>query len=256
MWQGWDVTNFVNQTAVLGIADFNTGAQGWGHLIVGEIVFSESLAQDQKVNWVDYGPDYYAAATYNGLPGYERVAVGWANNWAYGAEIPTSPWRSSMSVMRKYPLATVHSKVTLIQEPCNLASIEKSSIYANRWATLPGPPFDLPVTGKSLNVTLTFDVISTVNHTAQEDTTIRLFVRSNKNGSQVTVIGYDTSTQQLFIDRTNSGDANFDPVFPGTYSAALILDTHGSVRLRVLVDWSLVEVFGGQGNYSADIFQR
>jgi sucrose-6-phosphate hydrolase SacC (GH32 family) len=47
---------------------------------VGEIVFSESLAQDQQANWVDLGPDYYAAATFNGLPEYERVAVGWANN--------------------------------------------------------------------------------------------------------------------------------------------------------------------------------
>jgi sucrose-6-phosphate hydrolase SacC (GH32 family) len=129
-------------------------------------------------------------------------------------------------------------------------------LYTNKWATLPGSQFDLPVTGKSFDVTLTFDVLSTGNHTAQKDSTLRLLVRSNKDGSQATVIGYDASTQQLFVDRTNSGDVNFDPVFPGIYSAALIPDAHGRVSLRVLVDWSLVEVFGGQGEtvITAQIF--
>ncbi|KUL91791.1 hypothetical protein ZTR_01352 [Talaromyces verruculosus] len=254
-WQGWDVSNFANQTAVLEIADFNTGVTGWGHLMVGEIVFSESLAEEQKANWVDHGPDYYAAATYNGLHGYDRVAVGWANNWAYGSDIPTNPWRSSMSVMRKYSLTTIDSKITLVQEPYNLAPIS-STCYDKKWDTLPGSKFDLPVTGKSLDVTLAFDIISTINNSAQEDSTMRLLVRSSKDGSQATVIGYDASTQQFFVDRTNSGDVNFAPVFPGTYSAALIPDAHGRVTLRVLVDWSLVEVFGGQGEsvITAQIF--
>ncbi|GIC94965.1 uncharacterized protein Aud_002296 [Aspergillus udagawae] len=227
LWQGWDVRNFINRTAVLGIADFNTGTEGWGHIIVGEIVLSESLAQDRKANWIDLGPDFYAAATYNGLPEYERVAVGWANNWVYGADIPTNPWRSSMSVMRKYFLATIDSKVTLVQEPYSLAPIEKSP------------------------------VMSAGSYTAQGDS-IRRLVRSNEDGSKATVIGYDAATQQLFVDRTNLGDVSFNTVFPGIYYAALTPDTRGKVTLRVLVDWSLVEVFGGQGEsvITAQIFPK
>jgi beta-fructofuranosidase/levanase len=252
-WQGWDVTNFLHQTAELEIADFNTGTEGWGHLIMGEIVFSESLAQDQQANWVDLGPDYYAAATYNGLPEYGRIAVGWANNWEYGADIPTSPWRSSMSTMRKYSLATIDSKATLVQEPYNLAQIEHT-IYAQTWENLPGSRFDLPVTGKAIDVTLTFNVISTGSSTPG-DSTIRFLVRSSADGSQATVIGYDASTQQLFVDRRNSGDVSFDSVFPGIYYAPLD-PTEGKVTLRVLVDWSLVEVFGGLGEsvITAQIF--
>lgn len=256
LWQGWDVTNFVNETAVFEIADFNTGAQGWGHIIVGEIIASESLAEDQKVNWVDLGPDYYASASYNGLPGYDRIAVGWASNWAYCQEQPTSHWRSSMSVMRKYSLATINSKITLVQEPWSLAPIEKI-VYVNRWGTLPGSQVVLPVSGKTLDVMLSFDTIPTSDYSDQEDSIIRLLVRSNKDGSQATAIGYDASTQKLFIDRRNSGgDVNFHPVFPGIYTADLAPDAHGRVRIRVLVDWSLVEIYGGQGEsvITAQIF--
>lgn len=252
-YQGWDVTNFLNETAVIEIVDLNTGTEGWGHLIVGEIVFSESLAQGQQANWVDHGPDYYAAATYNGLSQYERIAVGWANNWAYGADIPTSPWRSSMSTMRKYSLATIDAKATLVQEPYHLAPIEKT-VYAHTWNALPGSKLTLPVTGKALDVTITLNVISTSGST-DGDSAFRLLVRSNADGSQATVIGYDASTQQIFVDRTNSGDVRFNSVFPGIYYAPLA-PVDGKVALRVLVDWSSVEVFGGQGEsvITAQIF--
>jgi fructan beta-fructosidase len=49
----------------------------------------------------DYGPDCYAAVTYNNLPaGQDPVLLGWANNWKYGQAILTSPWRSAMAVPR------------------------------------------------------------------------------------------------------------------------------------------------------------
>lgn len=351
-WQGWDVTSFIGQIAVIEVADFATG--GWGHIILDEIIFSASLAQEQKANWVDLGPDYYAAATFNGLPEYERIAVGWANNWVYGEDIPTSSWRSSMSIMRKYSLVTINSKVTLVQTPYSMGPLEQSpTLYTQSWATLPVPKLDIPVSGKSLDVILTFQIVpqhpitSTISTTTSAtktsattlttvppgypcnrdnclrafiregkypdngfcktftaasatagfpsyakacgkaptqasrmssacsclyptstgstgpeptsvpgDSTIRFLVRSGKDGSQGTVIGYDASTRRVFVDRTNSGDISFSSLFPGTYYANLEPDEQGKVTLRVLLDWSSVEVFGGRGEsvITAQIF--
>lgn len=351
-WQGWDVTSFIGQMAVIEVADFATG--GWGHIILDEIIFSDSLAQEQKANWVDLGPDYYAAATFNGLPEYERIAVGWASNWVYGEDIPTDPWRSSSSIMRKYSLATIDSKVTLVQTPYSMAPLEKlPALYTQSWASIPGPKFNIPVTGKSLDVVLTFQIApqhpitSAVPNTTSAtktsamtlttvapgypcnrdnclrafihkgtypddsfcktfttapattgfpsyakacgkgptqasrmssvcsclyptstssteptpspvpgDSAIRLLVRSSKDSLQGTVIGYDASTQQVFVDRTNSGDISFSSLFPGTYYASLKPDEQGKVTLRVLLDWSSVEVFGGRGEsvITAQIF--
>lgn len=351
-WQGWDVTSFIGQIAVIEVVDFATG--GWGHIILDEIIFSDSLAQEQKANWVDLGPDYYAAATFNGLPEYERIAVGWANNWVYGEDIPTDSWRSSMSIMRKYSLATINSKVTLVQTPYSMAPLERSpALYTKSWPTLPGPKLDIPVTGKSFDVILTFQIVpqhpitSTISTTTSAtktsattlttvppgypcnrdnclrafiregkypdngfcktftaasattgfpsyakacgkaptqasrissacsclyptstsstgpeptsvpgDSTIRFLVRSSKDGSQGTVIGYDASTRRVFVDRTNSGDISFSSLFPGIYYANLEPDKQGKITLRVLLDWSSVEVFGGRGEsvITAQIF--
>jgi levanase len=65
------------------------------------------------------------------------------------------------------------------------------------------------------------------------------------NGQQ-TQIGYDTTTHEVYIDRTKSGDVSFDPTFASVQRAPLPLD-HGLVRMRILVDTSSVEVFTDQG---------
>ena len=351
-WQGWDVSSLIGQEAVLEIADFATG--GWGHMILDDVVLSKSLAQEQTANWLDLGPDYYAAATFSGLPQYERIAVGWTNNWAYGEDIPTNPWRSSMSIMRAYSLATINSKIVLVQAPYSMAPLEKSTAaYTKSWVTLPEPAQKIPITGKSLDVTLTFQVVpqppttissiptsttktssattlttvspgypcardnclrafirdgkypddascknftttsattrfpsyatacgqaptqaprissacsclytTSTSSTKPEqtsvlgDSTILFLVRSNEDGSRGTVIGYDAKTERLFVDRLNSGDAGFSPLFPAVYSDTLRPDSQGKVNIRVLLDWSSIEVFGGHGEsvITAQIF--
>jgi levanase len=65
-------------------------------------------------------------------------------------------------------------------------------------------------------------------------------------GGEETVIGYDTTTQELYVDRTHSGAVDFNSTFPGVQSAPLKAE-NGKVKLRILVDWSSVEVFGGSG---------
>ena len=356
-WTGWDVSDLAGETAFLEIADFAT--RDWGHLILDEIIFSNTLAGQQEANWVDLGPDYYAAATFNGLPEFERVAVGWASNWAYAEDVPTSPWRSSMSIMRRYSLATINSKVSLVQEPYSLAPLENPPVaYMRSWDTLPASKVIIPFTGKALDMTLKFQIVSqqspistttTTTTSATKtsaattlitalpgsscnrdnclrafirngnypdnafcktftapssattsfpsyatacgtgsmrlsrmssacsclysstsstqsptqptstpvgDSTIRFLVRANEDGSKGTVIGYDAKMQKLFVDRTNSGDASFSALFAGVYTSPLEPDALGKVSIRVLLDWSSVEVFGGQGEsvVTAQIF--
>ncbi|KAK9428321.1 glycosyl hydrolase [Lipomyces doorenjongii] len=70
----------------------------------------------------DFGPDYYAAATYHGLPNSERTMVGWMNNWAYANDIPTRTWRSAMSIPSTLALETINNKVRLVQQPVSSVS--------------------------------------------------------------------------------------------------------------------------------------
>jgi sucrose-6-phosphate hydrolase SacC (GH32 family) len=70
------------------------------------------------------------------------------------------------------------------------------------------------------------------------------------------VIGYDATAQRVFVDRMNSGDISFNSLFPGIYYASLRPDSQGKITIRVLLDGSSVEVFGGQGEsvITAQIF--
>lgn len=70
-------------------------------------------------------------------------------------------------------------------------------------------------------------------------------VRTGADGEE-TVIGYDTTAQELYVDRTHSGAVDFDSTFPGVQTAPLRAE-NGKVKLRILVDRSSVEVFGGSG---------
>ncbi|EED15730.1 conserved hypothetical protein [Talaromyces stipitatus ATCC 10500] len=148
--------------AVIEIIDLATG--DWGHINVGEISFANSRATNDNANWLDWGPDFYAAQSYNGIPQYQRTIISWMNNWQYGAAIPTSPWRSAMAI----------------------------------------PP--------------------------------------SEDFSQ-----HDSTTQQVFIDRTKSGDVSFDSTLASVYYAPLSPALNNTVTLHIFVDWSSVEVFGGQG---------
>ncbi|ENH65972.1 Levanase [Fusarium oxysporum f. sp. cubense race 1] len=208
-------------------------------------VYDTSAPEDNKslppqANWVDYGPDYYAAATYNGLSNYERVAVAWMNDWAYAVDIPTSPWRSAMSIPRVLTLETVDGRARLIQKPhLNLQTLEgRRMLYKNQWHSTRTGNLTLPVSGKALDITLTFAA-------GAESKMLGLNVRTDGR-TYGTAIGYDFDTNEMFVNRESSGDSSFSASFPGVYYAPLPI-RDGKVKLRILLDWSSVEVFGGHG---------
>ena len=86
----------------------------------------------------------------------------------------------------------------------------------------------------------------------------RLGLKVRVGDGEETVIGYDAETEELYIDRTRSGDVGFSPSFPGVHRAPLPLDRHGDIKLRILVDWSSVEVFAdrGQVTITDQVFPR
>lgn len=243
----WDVTSFVGQVAVIEIVDQLTG--GWGHINVDEITFSDAKPEDDT-NWMDWGPDFYAVTTFNGMSWTDRVDIAWMSNWQYGAVIPTDPWRSAMTIPRKLSLQTINEKTMLVQQPTgNLASLEKGRKYSKYWHAVPAGNTSLSVSGKTLDITLSFS-------DRKGPGQFGLILRANDNLTQGTHVGYDFSTKQMFLDRSKSGDVGFDDTFASVYYAPLEPGSDGVVKMRILLDWSSVEVFGGQGEVTltAQIF--
>ena len=69
--------------------------------------------------WFDYGPDYYAAVSWSDIPKSDgrRLWLGWMSNWQYGEDVPTSPWRSAMSIPREAGLRQTAEGIRLVQKP-------------------------------------------------------------------------------------------------------------------------------------------
>ncbi|KAL2812633.1 glycosyl hydrolase family protein [Aspergillus granulosus] len=238
-WQSWDVTAFQGNRAVIEILDNATGS--WGHINVDQISFSNTKATNQVANWLDWGPDFYAALGFNGLPRDQRTIIAWMNNWKYGGLIPTNPWRSAMTIPRRLALKTIDGKAALVQEP---AGKWKALTHGGRvftFRSLEGVR-DLGRIGNALQIELTFS-----NRPSSMTGVFGIAVVATKDYSSETRVGYDFSTREVFVDRTRSGDVSFDNMFASVYRAPLSPAADGTVSLRILVDWSSVEVFGGDG---------
>ncbi|THZ29391.1 concanavalin A-like lectin/glucanase [Aureobasidium pullulans] len=253
VWQGWDVSEFQGETAVLEIVDLSTG--GWGHTIVDKITFSDGPITSQKANWMDHGPDFYAAVPWNGLATQDRTNIGWMNNWQYAQVIPTDPWRSAMSVPRGLSLQTVNGKAQIVQTAKEKwSSLEsRGGSYSNKWSPISEGTQKLKLDGKILDIVLTFDDRSA---TAGKESRFGIILRASKDLSQQTRVGYDFTIKHLFVDRTKSGNSSFDATFASVYYAPLQATRGGKITMRILLDWSSVEVFGGIGEstLTAQIF--
>ncbi len=241
-WRSWDVREFLNQQATLQIVDQATG--GWGHISVDQIMLADAPAHaaSEAAQWFDYGPDYYAAVSWSDIPKSDgrRLWIGWMNNWEYGQEVPTSTWRSTMSIPREVGLRKVGSEILLVQKPAREVEylrekhfvLQSSDVSAaNAWIT------HNHIAGQQLE--LKFDL--------QPSTTGVQGVKVLQGAHEATVIGVNRDNGQVFVNRTQSGNANFDPKFSGVYSAPLAKATE-RVSLDIWVDAGSVEVFVNNGD--------
>ena len=248
-WSAWNVRDLIGKQAQVQILDRNTG--GWGHLLADQITFADQPARsvEERSNWLDHGKDYYAAVSWNDFPGGKRVMIGWMSNWNYAGAIPTSPWRSAMSVPREVSLRTINGHIQVVQQPLHrLDSLRSGPSYRLRNRDIPPGTTrltDRRASGKALDITADLQ--------AGDAAKFGLAVRTG-NGEQ-TLIGYDATTEEVYVDRSQSGNVGFNSDFPGVQRAPLAAN-RGRVTLRVLVDWSSVEVVaaGGQRLITDQIF--
>lgn len=181
--------------------------------------------------WTDYGKDCYCALTFNNLPrSHAPVMLGWMDNWQYAAALPTNPWRGQMTIPRKLSLRRTKEGIRLMQQPVDeLQQLRQQAVQlsSGELKEIPGHSFELRSEMAVGN--------------AQE-----LGWKLLAGGGAHTLVGYDRSTQKIFIDRTHSGLTGFSKDFPVRSEAPLLLQG-GLLLLRILVDRCSVEVFAGDG---------
>jgi fructan beta-fructosidase len=194
----------------------------------------------ETVLWADYGADFYAAQSWNDAPDGRRIWLAWMNNWAYAQDIPTSTWRGAFTIPRELSLVDTPQGIRLVQRPvAELQSLrgkhwEWQDVRINAGTDLLGE-----VAGDTLEILAEFQVDSAM-------TAGRVGFRVRVGDNAHTTIGYAIKGRMLFVDRTQSGQVDFNPNFPGIHIAQMDPSSQ-AIRLHIFVDRSSVEVFGNDG---------
>ena len=192
-----------------------------------------------KIFRPDYGPDYYAAISYKNLPVIKSpISIGWVNNWNYANDIPTTPWKSAMSLPRKLSVKKINNEWILIQQPVDTVKSLREKLIAR--------VKNEPISGtKNLRVkTQQCEVELLVQPSPNSISGIRI---AAGNGHELE-IGYNAGTKTLYIDRSKTATQSFNINFEkqNRYETRVEL-TNGILQLSVYFDQSLVEVFANQG---------
>jgi sucrose-6-phosphate hydrolase SacC (GH32 family) len=178
--------------------------------------------------WTDYGKDCYCGLTFNNLPATQtQVMIGWMNNWQYANVVPTSPWRGQMTVPRELSLKQYAEGLRLVQRPvAALAQLRTTKV---------------PVKNAKLVSGQTLELIASTAIGSAKEVGWKLLAEDGT----FTSVGYDVASQQVFVDRTHSGDVGFSDKFPARVAAPF--QAGAELKLHILIDESSVEVFAGDG---------
>ncbi|MCZ7631093.1 MAG: glycoside hydrolase family 32 protein [Microthrixaceae bacterium] len=97
----WVLVVSLNPGSIAG----GSGAQYFVGAFDGVTFTSENTgAGSDDYLWLDWGRDHYAAVSYDNAPGSKRIMTGWMNDWTYAGSLPTSGWRSNMTLPREVTL--------------------------------------------------------------------------------------------------------------------------------------------------------
>ena len=201
-------------------------------VLVGRLDYATGRFAPESRREADHGFDFYAPQSLLDEAG-RRVVIGWMDSWESKAW-PTRAhgWAGAMAAPRVVRLLA-SGEPAWAPVPA-IAALRCDPVKVGARSFGPGPVTLDAVRGDSLDLEVEIDPFP-AGRTA-------LAVRRSADGRQQTRIVVDRVAGTLAIDRERAGEGD-----GGVHAAALSLARGETLRLRVLVDRSSVEVFAQDG---------
>jgi fructan beta-fructosidase len=198
---------------------------------------------NKKPQWLDYGRDNYAGVTWSNIPATDgrRLFMGWMSNWDYAQVVPTTMWRSAMTLPRSLVLHQQKNAYRLQTSP-----VEELTLLRERFETM---DFIGELTGS-------FNITSAVIPPAQSEWVIeveltdskteKFFLQFSNAMNETYRAGYDILKKQYFSDRTAAGNHSFSEKFAEAIHTAPY-EKNKRLRLHLFMDASSAELFADGG---------
>jgi fructan beta-fructosidase len=191
------------------------------------------------------GPDDYAAVSWSNAPNRRNIIVGWMSHWTYANHTPTQDegWRGVMTMPR---VLSIKNGVLTQSPPEELLKHRgKATGLAEEGIACHSQAFDIE---------LELDL-------AQLRTT-QAGIRFRNDAEEMLQIVCNLESNELCIDRTHSGKADFHPDFAGAFRAPLRIQDH-LLTLSIFVDSCSIEIFAQGGSlygaalvFPSDVWRR
>lgn len=187
-----------------------------------------------ETKWIDYGPDNYAGVTWSNTRD-KTFFMGWMSNWSYAQVVPTTKWRSAMTLPRELRLEKTGNDLRIASWPVkSLLPILSGTAISKGMGKSPYELFSkIKPSGVPCQISLSAGLHSF---------SLRF---SNEIGEEL-LIGYDQQLNQYYIDRSKSGNTAFHADFP-LKAVAPRISLADTIKLSVVVDRSSVELFADKG---------
>lgn len=192
-----------------------------GSYLVGNFDGTKFIADNQPVQVMTLGPDFYAAQSFYqpSLPeGEERVIqLAWMDHWNGG--LGETIWKRNATFPVTLGLITYEGKIRLTRSPVKEISLlfEKSKTWEEQMV-MPGTNLLSEIKSKKFELIAEFDIKSS---------------KASKFGFRIAnkTLAYHIKSQ-AFLDEELKPDAN------------------GRIKIHILADWGQLEVFANQGVFS------
>jgi fructan beta-fructosidase len=211
-------------------------------------IVDESFAPDVAGGaavWLDYGRDNYAGVTWSDIPREDgrRIFLGWMSNIDYAQVVPTTTWRSAMTLPRTLTLHRTDRGLRLRSEPVRELTRLRGTArpvprtqFQDQWPLI-GPTDTFPLAVSEID--LRFDL---TNSSADS---IVLHLANAKN--ETLLIGYDRTRDAFFTDRRAAGLTRFSDKFAASRDYAPRASENAELRMHLFLDRSSLELFTDDG---------
>jgi fructan beta-fructosidase len=195
-----------------------------------------------QTSWVDYGSDNYAGVTYNDIPLTDgrRIMIGWMSNWNYAGVVPTTTWRSTMTVPRVITLVQNSLNYNLRFNPVD----ELKKYYTQNDTTVLQSTNNIELTNNTIIKSGSYDLSFMADFTQTDS--LQLTIGSSAEHLSIL---FDKKNGNVTIDRSQSGIVSFYSGFGQKIICQSF--TPGSDQkadIRMLIDKTSVELFWNNGD--------